>query len=64
MKLKWYQLSDERIAKISDISTGFGNIMLASVVLPTILEKSQMVLMIAGIALTLVFWIISVVLLK
>ena len=64
MKLGWHQLSDEKISRVSDISADFGNVMLASVVLPAILDKLEIILATAGIALTLFFWIISIALLK
>ncbi len=64
MKLKFLQLSQSQLDKLSDISADFGTVMIASVVLPTILGKPQTSLIAAGISLTLFFWLISILLLK
>ncbi len=65
MKFTFVHLSDSQLAKLSDISADLGIVVVASVVLPTILEThTHISVTFTGIALTLLFWIISIVLLK
>lgn len=57
-------LSDNQIKKLSDIASDIGMIVLASVGLPAIFEKGDLLLMSGGITVAIFFWIISLSFLK
>lgn len=60
MKLK-VVLTDNQWKRISDISNNLGLLIAASVVLPYILEKPNLLAAILGIVVSLTLWYISIV---
>ncbi|MFZ1019656.1 MAG: hypothetical protein WAN61_01525 [Minisyncoccia bacterium] len=58
-------MSDIQLAKLSDIIADLGVVVIASVVLPTILETTMRTsVVVTGTSVALFFWLISIVLLK
>ena len=53
-------LTKDQIEKISDIASDIGIVALASVIIPSVLDKFNFYLIILGIFITLTSWIFSV----
>ncbi len=65
MRSLFIYLSDIQLAKLSDIIADLGVVVIASVVLPTILETTMRTsVVVTGTSVALFFWLISIVLLK
>lgn len=60
MDLKIPKLNKQQIEKLSDIASDIALVSLASVFLPAVFEKFNMVYLIAGSTITIGFWIASV----
>ena len=59
--VKW---NKRQIEKLAEISSDVGLVALASVVLPAVLDKFNLLLVTLGLIITILCWIISVWLLK
>ena len=59
MRFYWIKLSDQRIKKLSDVCSDLGIVLVASVVLPGILDKFNIALFVTGSFLAVVFYLIS-----
>lgn len=57
-------LTKNQLAKLSDICADVGQVSLASVVIPFTLNQTRLWLVILGVALCILFWYISLRLLK
>lgn len=55
-------MNNDQIAKLSDIASDIGLVALASVVLPAVLDKFNLLMIILGSVAALALWIISILL--
>lgn len=53
-------LTKDQVKKISDIASDIGIVALASVIIPSVLDKFNFFIIISGIIITLTSWIFSV----
>ena len=53
-------LTRDQIEKISDIASDIGIVALASVIIPSVLDRFNFIIIILGITITLTSWIFSV----
>ena len=58
------KLNDEQLQKLADIFADFGIVMIGSAIIPTVLGKGFTSSTIIGMAITGVFWLSSLILLK
>ena len=54
-----FKFSDDQLNKLSDICSDIALMALASVALPAIFDKSDAILVVAGLISTLFFWLLS-----
>lgn len=58
------KLNEGQLDRASEIYMGIGHISVASVVIPTLIDKLDIKLSISSIAITIAFWVASVMILK
>lgn len=58
------KFKDHQLNKLADISANIGLLMLASAVIPTLLEEFNLFLLLSGGLLSVFFWIVSLSLVK
>lgn len=59
-KSYYVKLNEKQLEKLSDIAVDVGSISLASVVLPALLDKFNILVLLCGTVATIFFWIFSI----
>jgi len=60
MKLGFPKLNQKQLEKLSDIFSDIALVSLASVILPAVFDKHNLVMIQLGSIITIVFWIVSI----
>lgn len=58
------KLTGKQLNRISEILMGVGHIALASVVVPNLIDKSDNAMLLWGLVTAIVFWILSIILVR